>query len=142
MRELLLNNFRWKLIALLLAMLAWHGFQPRENRPQLLPNSLRPYFTRQLISHPVTISKQATDLREFKVTPSVVDITVSGEERDLRDLSDLEIRPTAHVGDLAVGTNSVLIQVPLPAGKAVQVERIVPERVQVEVFPARPGGLQ
>ena len=33
MREIISNNFWWKLTALCLAVLAWFGFQPREMRP-------------------------------------------------------------------------------------------------------------
>lgn len=134
MRDIILNNFGWKITALLLAVLAWYGFQPRELRPYLLPESFRPYFTRHLIAHPVTISKPATDTREFKVTPSEVDITLSGEEKVLRALAASEVRAEVLMVEYKGETNRLLIHVYVPPRGGIKLERLTPERVQVEVI--------
>jgi hypothetical protein len=129
-RDIILNNFWWKMTALCLAVLAWFGFQPRDMR-DLWPT--RTDYTRLLIAHPVTITKPATDTREFKVTPSEVDITLSGDEKVLRDLSASEVRATVEILEFREDTNSLLIHVYVPPRGGIKLERLSPERVQVEV---------
>jgi hypothetical protein len=133
-RDIVLNNFWWKVTALLLAILAWLGFQPGEIRPSLLPESFRPFFTRYLIAHPVTVSKSATDTREFKVTPSEVDITLSGDEKILRNLAPSEVRAEVLMSEYKGETNTLLIHVYVPPRGGIKLERLTPERVQVEVL--------
>ena len=117
--------------ALCLAVLAWFGFQPRD-MSELWPS--RTDYTRLLIAHPVTITKTATDTREFKVTPSEVDITLSGDEKVLRDLSSSEVRATIEVLEFKDATNSLEIHVYVPPRGGIKLERLVPSRVQVEVI--------
>jgi hypothetical protein len=133
MREMLVNNFWWKVTALCLAVLAWYGFQPREMRPYLFPQG-RTDYTRLMIAHPVTITKPATDTREFKVTPSEVDITLSGEEKVLRALPSSEVRATVEIVEFRNGTNSLRIHVYVPPRGGIELAGITPERVQVEVI--------
>lgn len=134
MRDLLLNNFWWKLTALLLAILVRFGFQPREQRWSFFPDTFRPYYTRYFISHPVSISKNATDTREFKVTPSVVDMTLSGDEKKLRALRGSELRATVDVTELKGSSNVVSITPSFPDERGIKVERITPDHVQVELL--------
>ena len=133
MREILVNNFWWKFTALCLAVLAWLGFQPEEDFPRLFPHG-RTDYTRLMIAHPVTITKPATDTREFKVTPSEVDITLSGEEKILRDLASREVRATVEIAEFKDGTNSLRIHVYVPPRGGIELVGITPERVQVEVI--------
>jgi hypothetical protein len=120
--------------ALCLAVLAWFGFQSRGSRPYLLPDSFRTDYTRLMIAHPITISKPATDTREFKVTPLEVDITLSGEEKVLRTLSSSDVRATVEIIEYRAETNTLKIHVYVPPKGGIQLERISPERVQVEVI--------
>ena len=131
MRDIILNNFWWKVTALLLAILAWLGFQPSEVYPKLLPGG--PYATRYLIAHPVTISKPATDTREFKVSPAEVDITLRGEEKVLRSLAASEVRAEVLMSEYKGKTNTLIIHVSVPPG-GIKLDRLSPERVQVEVL--------
>jgi hypothetical protein len=130
MRDVILNNFWWKVTALVLAVLAWSGFQPREIGSYFRTTS----SYRHMIMYPVTISKPATDTREFKVTPSEVDITLSGEEKVLRSLSASEVRAEVFMADYNGDTNTLPIQVAVPPRGGVKVERVSPETVQVEVI--------
>src|SRR6186713_1831822 len=99
--------------ALCLAVLAWFGFQPREMRPYLWPES-RTEHTRVMIAHPVTIAKPATDTREFKVTPAEVEITIRGSEKTLKELSSREVRATVEISEYKEGTTSMKIHVSVP----------------------------
>jgi hypothetical protein len=91
-------------------------------------------YTRLMIAHPVTITKPATDTREFKVMPSEVDITLSGEEEVLRDLASREVRATVEILEFKSETNSLPIHVYVPPRGGIKLERLTPERVQVEVL--------
>ena len=131
MRDILLNNFWWKVTALILAMLAWYGFSPEEQQPKIFPTSAVD-AQRLLIAHPVTISKPATDRREVKVTPAEVDITLSGDDKVLRGLAADEIRAEVLLTELRGESNKMVIHVVVPP--RVKVERRTPETVQVEVL--------
>jgi YbbR domain-containing protein len=132
-RAILLNNFLWKVTAFLLAVVAWLGFQPKDKRLSLFPETLRAHYTRYLVAHPVTITKPATDSREFKITPSFVDITLSGDEKVLGEIWAGDLRATVDVSEFRDGTNSLPLRFVPPEGKAIRLERMAPDRVQVEV---------
>ena len=139
MRELVLNNFWWKVTALLLAVLVWFGFRPHETRWNLFPDTFRPYYTRYFVAHPVSISKPAADTREFRVTPSEVDITLTGDEKTLRGLRGSQLRATVDVGDLDANalrakTNTLPIKVSFPNDEKIKIERVMPDHVQVELL--------
>ena len=133
MREIILNNFWWKTTALGLAIVVWLALKPQEGRP-LLPDAFRATHTRYLVSHPITLSKPATDLREFKVTPETVDITLVGDPKVLKDLDMREIRATVDIRDLRPDTNTVRIHVFVPPEGGIKLERLTPDRVQVELL--------
>ena len=134
MRDFLLNNFWWKVTALLLAIVVWLGFQPRDKHLNLFPDAYRPTYVRYILRHPVTIIKPATDTREFKVTPSEVDISLTGDEKILDALNGADIRASVDVVSLAGKTNSLPIKVAVPEGSDIKLDRVSPDRVQVEVL--------
>lgn len=133
MRDLLLNNFWWKVTALLLAIVVWLGFQPRDKSLNLFPEAFQASYVRYILRHPVTIIKPATDTREFKVTPAEVDISLSGDQKILDALNGSDIRASVDVVSLTGKSNTLPISVPLP-GSGIKLERVTPERVQVEVI--------
>jgi hypothetical protein len=133
-RDFVLNNFWWKLTALLLAILVWIGFQPRDKRLNLFPDAYRPTYVRYLLRHPVTIIKPANDTNEFKVTPAEVDISLSGDEKVLGALRGGDVRASVDVVSLGGKTNVQPLVVTFPPGGNVKLERVIPERVQVELL--------
>jgi len=133
-RDLILNNFWWKVTALFLAILVWLGFEPRDKPLNLFPDAYRPSYVRYLLLHPVTILKSATDTREFKVTPSEADIALSGDEKVLEALKGREVRASVDVGAFSLQTNLLPIQVTFPPTGGIKLERVSPERVQVELL--------
>jgi hypothetical protein len=133
-RDFLLNNFWWKVTALLLAIVVWLGFQPRDKHLNLFPDAYRPSYVRYILRHPVTIIKPATDMREFKVIPSEVDISLSGDEKILDALDGADIRASVDVVSLSGKTNTLPISVTFPGSAEIKVDRVTPDRVQVEVL--------
>src|SRR3954464_13789432 len=132
-RDLILNNFWWKITALALAIIVRLALHPQDGQP-LIPSSMRLSDARYLVQHPIILQKPATDLREFKVTPDTVDITLSGEAKVLKNLDISEIRATVDIRDLTPETNTVRIHVFVPPEGAIKLERMTPERVQVELL--------
>lgn len=140
-RDLILNNFWWKLTALFLAVAVWVGFKSREKDGiKLFPD--RPTsHSRVLILHPISITKPANDSREFRVQPTTVDITLSGGDADtLREIDTRQVRATVEISsDLAGETNTLPINVFLPQNiRNVQLEKWAPDKVQVELVKPEP----
>ena len=133
MRDLVLNNFWWKITALLLAIIVWIGFQPRDKALNLFPDAYKPSYVRYLLRHPVTIVKPVNDNRSFKVMPSEVDISLSGDQKVLEALHGSDIRASIDVVDFSNGTNSLPITITFPPGGDIKLERVIPARVQVEL---------
>lgn len=134
-RDLIVNNFWWKVTALLLAVGAWFGLTPG-TVPFKLPQTGVPYATRELVAHPITITKEAADTREFKVTPATVDITISGGDDDsLRALNAQEIRPTVDLRsfDTNMTTADIVVFIPEKEKLGVKLVKLVPNTVQVEL---------
>jgi YbbR domain-containing protein len=91
-RELITKNFRWKMLSLLLAALAWVVISTTLNKDQILRQS--PVITtseRQFTSIPITLLTAASNTNQFKVTPSFVDIKVNGKKDELERLQLREV---------------------------------------------------
>lgn len=137
LRNLVTNNFWWKVAALLLAVGAWAGLSPDEYPIMIRPSGTS-IATRELVSHPITITKEASDTREFKVSPSEVDITISSrDEKVLRELDGRDILPRIDLRNFGTNATNVEITVIIPEmeKKGLKLERLQPERVQVELVP-------
>ena len=129
------NNFWWKVAALVLAVGVWFGLTP-ENYQLTLPTPGVAYATRELVQHPITITKEAADAREFKVTPSTVDITISSrDEEALRELDGREILPRVDLRNFGTNMTNVPITVVIPEmeKRGLELEDLSPETVQVEL---------
>jgi hypothetical protein len=133
-RDLLLNNFWWKVTALFLAIIVWIGFQPRDKALNLFPEANKPSYVRYLLRHPVTIIKPANDTREFKVTPAEVDISLAGDQKVLEALRGSELRASVDVVSFSAKTNTLPIVVTFPPEGEIKLERVLPDRVQVELL--------
>ena len=135
-REAILNNFWWKITALLLAVGAWYTLSPAGRIPIDLPTTPSGYSTRELIAHPVTISKRADDPREFRVSPSEVDITISSRNLEaLKNLDGREIRATVNLTEYTnQATVAITVFVPEEEKKGLELVKLFPEQVKVEVI--------
>jgi hypothetical protein len=134
MRDIVLNNFWWKVTALLLAILAWIGFQRPDKRWNVVPVTYRASYVRYLLRHEVTIIKAANDTNEFKVTPAEVDISLSGDQKFLENLRGTEVRASVDVVNFSAKSNSLPLKVAFPPGGNIKLETVVPDRVQVELL--------
>ncbi len=66
--------------------------------------------------------------------PSVVDITLTGDEKILRSLKGSELRVTVDVAESKGKTNVLPIVPTFPKDGGITVERLTPDHVQVELL--------
>lgn len=70
-RDVILNNFRWKVAALVLAIFVWFVIQ------FAIGKGLTPQFEDvTFYQQPVVALEAPSDARTFEITPSTVDVTV------------------------------------------------------------------
>ena len=116
LRDFVLNNFRWKLTALLLAMLVWFVIKfykgTAGGRPQTLTQ------------RSVMVLKAPDDPRTFRIRPSQVDLEVQGSPEDLDVFVDLANLPN----DDTIREFVVKVR----GADAAKVVSITPPRVRVE----------
>ena len=126
LRNLLLEDFWLKLFSLALAVLIWFTVtfvSQKDVRTE----------SRVFTHLPVSVLSAAEDVRNFKVTPKEVQVTVQGDGETLQNLQSKDIR--AMVDLTGVGAARELrkrVEVSVPAG--VTCLRVAPEEVQV-IFP-------
>ncbi len=129
LRNLFLEDFWLKLFSLALAMLIWFTVtfvSQRDTRTN----------TRLLTNLPVSVLSSAEDVRNFKVSPERVEVTVRGDAEAVQNLQSDDIRAMVDLtGIAAVHELRRPIEVLVPAGIAFL--RVVPDHVQVILPPER-----
>ena len=127
LRNLVLEDFWLKLFSLVLAVLIWLTVTFASQK------DVRDRSARVLEDLPVTILASAEDVRNFKVSPSEVEVTVQGDPKTLQNLQSKDIRAMVDLtGVEAARDLRKRIEVSVPAG--VTHLRVAPEEVQV-IFP-------
>jgi len=132
-RELLLHNFAWKLVSLVLAVLVWFTLQSGVQR-QLRPSDLRTFSRLE-----ITVMTTAGDERSFRVEPSTVAVTVNGDTGSMRNLRASDVQVFVNLTEiLDAKVLRKKIQVYVPPG--INVVEIDPPEVSVQSAPlANPG---
>jgi YbbR domain-containing protein len=117
LRTLLFGDWLLKFFSLALAVLAWLAvsFSQRQKPVDILSNPGQQ--ERSFFDEPVIVVSTETDVHEFKVKPSEVDITVQGARELIKDLTRKHVR----VQVTLTGTNfthgmRVPVEVVTPAG--------------------------
>jgi YbbR domain-containing protein len=126
LRNLLLEDFWLKLFSLALAALIWFTVtfvSQKEVRTD----------TRVFLSLPVSVVSSADDVRNFKVNPDEVEVTVQGDVEILQNLQSKDIRAMVDLTGVAAAHElRKRVGVSVPAG--VTFLHVAPEEVQV-IFP-------
>ena len=126
LRNLLLEDFWLKLFSLALAALIWFTVTFVSQKGVRTD-------TRVFLSLPVTVLSAADDVRNFKVSPDEVEVTVQGEAETLQNLQSKDIRAMVDLTGVAAAHElRKRVEVSVPAG--VTYLRVAPEEVQV-IFP-------
>ncbi len=126
LRHIFVEDFWWKVFSLVLAILIWVTVTFASQRE---PGSAPRVFS----DVPVAVVSSAEDVRAFKVSPTVVDVTVRGAADALQNLRSKDIRAMVDLtGVTAAGEMREPVIVAVPAG--ITFMGAAPQEVQV-VFP-------
>jgi YbbR domain-containing protein len=115
MRDLLIKDLGWKLFSLFLAVVIWltvHQINNESSAP-IVPVPGRPVtFEKQVL-----IISSAADVRDFRVAPATVTVTVSGPAEVMEVLQANQVRATVDLTDIVAGKDlSRRVDVSAPAG--------------------------
>ena len=136
LRNLILEDFWLKLFSLVLAVLIWLtvSFAIRKETSPISALSFA-LPDRTFLNLPVLVMSSAEDVRNFKVDPNEVAVTVQGEARLLQSLQSKDIHALVDLTGLtATGEVYKHIEVSTPPG--VTHVQVVPPMVRV-IFPSR-----
>ncbi|MDB6108923.1 MAG: YbbR family protein [Pedosphaera sp.] len=125
MRDLILHNFWWKLLSLLLAALTWFTIQTalQKDKNQSAQSPVVTVSTRTFPGVPITLMTAAASTNQFRLSPPVVAVEVSGKADDLEKLQ---------VSQIAAFVDVTKIEDEKEVRKDIQVQ--VPKGFKVEGF--------
>jgi YbbR domain-containing protein len=139
LRNIIFEDFWLKLFSLVLAVLTWLTVSssiPKEASPISALNFAIPEHTYYRL--PVVVMSSAEDVRNFRVVPNEVAVTVKGEARFLQSVQAKDIRPLVDLTGLAaVGDVYKRIEVSSPPG--ITLVKVIPPEVRI-IFPAKKAG--
>jgi YbbR domain-containing protein len=136
LRDLLFRDVWLKLFSLALAVLIWLtvSFAIKKEGSPVTALTLVPE-ERTFSNLPVLVMSSAQDVRDFKVRPSVVEVTVRGEARSVRELQNKDIRVIVDVTGIETAQDlKKRIEVTTLAG--ISLVRVAPQQVEV-IFPPK-----
>jgi YbbR domain-containing protein len=128
-RDLVFNNFWWKLLSVLLAVLTWITIDATLRKDSeltpVITSSHRPFDV------PVTLLTSPRNTNQFRISPALVSVDVSGNADDLKKLQPEQIQ--AFVDATAIQDEKEVskeIQVRTPPD--VRVEKVEPAKANLE----------
>jgi YbbR domain-containing protein len=132
MRDLLFNDFWWKLFSLVLAAFIWFTVDKLIEEPQPIesPDAL---VAKTFDDLPVLIVATAADMHLYHVKPDKVSVTVSGPPKVMTALMPGQIRATVDLSVLGDSAGSLPVNVSVPSG--VTFLSVTPVTVNVIVPP-------
>lgn len=140
LRELVLHDFVLKLFSLALAVLIWFTVTEIQKEASPLPHLTMNSDIKTFSNLPVVVMSAAQDVRNFKVNPSAVEVTVQGDAKILKDLSSKDIRVIVDLtGVEGTGGLRKRIEVSTPSG--ITHKRVEPEEVEIR-FPPKSNSPQ
>jgi hypothetical protein len=140
MRDWLIKDFIWKLFSLILAVAIWltvHKIlEESAPPPVLLPRPVAMTLTNTFANLPVLIVSAAADVREFRVTPDAVSVTVSGRPEIMASLRAGQIHALVDLTDIETARDlHRTVAISMPAGATLV--NVDPAEVNV-VIPQQP----
>ena len=132
-REFIVKDFGWKLLALALAVAIWltvKGFSSDGGTPT---------DERTFTDLPAQIVSGTTDVRGYRINPAGVQVTVKGRPDLIKALTGQEIRVYVD-GSIADPTQSFRQRVDVSAPTRITIVKVEPTEVEV-VVPPRPSAI-
>src|SRR5262245_41916335 len=100
MQDLLTKNLGLKFFSLALAVAIWLTVQGLQKQARPVGRTWGPWETRTLTNVPVLVVSAAADVREIKVQPNGVNVTVGGSPQMLAGLLEKEIEARVDLTDI------------------------------------------
>ena len=134
MRDWFTKDFGWKLFSVILAVVIWLTVHQIYEEPKTTAASV----AGDKVTYgnlPVLVVSTAEDVRDFRVVPAVVSVTVSGSTEVMAVLQANQIRAVVDLTDIESGhASGRKVEVSTPPG--VTLVSVEPSRVDVIVPPA------
>jgi hypothetical protein len=134
MRNFLTKDLGWKLFSLALAVVTWFAVDALSRDPRRLNRPLEPSASLTFQNVSVLVVSAAADVREFKVNPDVVQVTVRGRPDVVNRLQKGEIHVTVDLTGIESARN-LRKQVDVSVPPEITVVSVVPKEVDVVVPP-------
>ena len=128
-RDFILNNFGWKLVSVVVAILIWMTINSNIENSFKLPETHSSITVSRHL--PVAVRKTPGDVRGFVITPAEAEVTIRGEERVLDNLRMSDVDVSVNLIDVT-DARSFRKRVTVRAPPNVVVMRVAPEEVTVE----------
>ena len=136
-RNLIFTDFWLKLFSLALAVLTWFTISSaiRQETSPRTTLALTPLVLRSFPNLPVVVLSSAENVRSCRVEPQMVEVSVEGDAKTVRNLEARDIRVVLDLtGIEAAHDLKKRVEVFPPAG--VTLVKVDPEQVQV-IYPPR-----
>jgi YbbR domain-containing protein len=136
LRHLVVDDFLLKLFSLVLALLFWFTVSFAIQQKEVLPAPV-PTATTELRTFsglPVVIVAAAADVRNFKVSPNQIEVTVQGDARSVQSLQSKDIRAIVDLTGFEPAHPRKSIEISTPTGVACV--GVHPQEVQV-IIPSK-----
>jgi YbbR domain-containing protein len=129
LRDYFPDKFGWKATSLVIAVLIWFainsnnpdGLRPVKN---LVENSLK-------LRLPIDVKRAATDVRGFRITPRMVEVTIGGEAAHLERITESDVEVFVNLRDVTEA-KSLRKKVQVFTPGYVTLIKIEPEEVSIE----------
>ncbi len=136
LRNIILDNFSWKLLSLGLAVLIWYGahlFMREDIRPMVRP--LQPYGTRDFPALTVRILTPGKSPNPVRIQPPTIPVRVGGDLTLLERMTEQDPIAFVELPDAPLSvpvTNRVEIRLP----PSLRLVSAIPEKVVISPSPA------
>jgi len=131
------KDLRWKLLSLLLAAVIWGAVDNiTQSKSGAVENPLRPWEARTFTETPVLVVSAAADVREFKVQPETVAVTVKGPPDVMATLTVKEIEAHVDLTDIE-SARSLRKRVAVSTPPGVVLVRVEPLDLEVVIPPKK-----
>ncbi len=132
LRDLILNNFGWKLLSLVLATLVWWRVNRlAQSERELAQAPLASVERTGTFSLPVRVLGPARNAGGFAVVPAEVNVTLRGRPSDLEQVNSTNV--VVYVdATLPLDTNAAARRVIVRPPPGVSVQEVKPRQVYVE----------
>jgi YbbR domain-containing protein len=137
LRDIITRDLGWKLFSLFLAVIIWVTVKTvSQESPAQAANPLEDWEIRTLNDMPVLVVSEAEDVRQFKVSPDHVQVTVRSSPDMPLETLEREVHVTVDLTDIE-SSRGLRKKVDVSTPPGVILESVTPEDLYVVIPPVR-----